>query len=183
MNTFASDQKLSEYYTEIKNSKLKILGPSINKSREYFYVEDDKIRFSLASIKGLTPGSLKIIFEARKSGSFASFADFVLRVQAFGLGEKAIKLLIYAGAFDEFAINRTTLSKNLKTYLAYASITSSLIDGQLSFDSSLAEAPKMQIYPKNSIEESNLEKQLLGLYLTSFPLEEKREEKRRVYNS
>ncbi|NLB11574.1 DNA polymerase III subunit alpha [bacterium] len=176
LNTFASDQKLSEYYTEIKNSKLKILGPSINKSREYFYVEDDKIRFSLASIKGLTPGSLKIIFEARKSGSFASFADFVLRVQAFGLGEKAIKLLIYAGAFDEFAINRTTLSKNLKTYLAYASITSSLIDGQLSFDSSLAEAPKMQIYPKNSIEESNLEKQLLGLYLTSFPLEEKREE-------
>ena len=174
LNSYTSETKFNEYISEIKERMIEILPPSINKSQEIFALEDGKIRYSLRNLKGLTPGAIKEILNMRLEGEFKDFSDLLLRAKAHNLASKFIQVLIYSGALDEFGLNRTTLDKNLDTYQQYVDIVSSTIDGQTTFDTSLVEKPKMIEYPSNMLIEAEKEKEILGIYLTTYPLKEDR---------
>ncbi len=108
-----NEDRTSAMLYEIKNEKMKILPPDINKSDVYYKVESNGIRFGLLAIKNTGEKVLsKIIDEREKSGPFESFRDFKRRSEMLKVNKKVIESLIKAGAFDTFNKDRRELLEN-----------------------------------------------------------------------
>lgn len=178
LNTFGDEHKIVDYYSEIKNTKIKILLPFINKASDHFMVENQAIRFSLASIKDFTPGAMRVVLSERKKKPFDDFCDFVVRCYNQGVNETHINALIDAGAFDEFGDSRTSLKAFLSTAIQYAQIISSVVDGQITFDVKASEKPKIKSVEQDYLLEIENEKKKLGVFISAFPLEYEREKLR-----
>jgi len=113
--------KINKFVEEARRMGIKVLPPDINKSKENFTIEEDKIRFGLAGIKnvGLLLCS-KIVEERERQGEFKSIFEFLCRTRTFA-NRKAYESLIKAGAFDSLNPNRKLLLASLDQELAMAS--------------------------------------------------------------
>ena len=104
--------KFMQYILEAKDSNIKLLPPSINKSDFNFKVLDEHhIVFSLVNIKGVNQNLVNNILTEREKGEFDDIFDFIVRMYPYGISEENFLSLINAGCFDEFKINRSTLRK------------------------------------------------------------------------
>jgi DNA polymerase III subunit alpha len=173
-------ERIAFLIDECKQMKIEVLPPNINESLKNFTVagEGKKIRFGLRAIKNVGDNITEIIVEERKNnGKFKSIADFLQRVKSRDLNKKSMEALIKAGAFDEFA-ERNQLLCNLEKLLEWAKESQKnksngqkgLFEGATFANSaniSLEPAP-----PLNNLEKLKWEKELLGLYVTSHPLED-----------
>jgi len=90
---------------EARRSGVKILPPDINRSSNFFSVENGAVRVSLAQIKGMSDNALRSILSARSMGNFSSLRDFMSRTE---VSRPITENLINVGAFDIFG-NRTAL--------------------------------------------------------------------------
>ncbi|MBQ9730822.1 MAG: DNA polymerase III subunit alpha [Bacilli bacterium] len=172
LNTFASnnDSKFNDYIQEIRNRKIKLLKPSINKSFDLFTLENKDIRYSLRNIKGVTPGLVSSLVEERKNGEFKDFPSFVARMKPLGLTQVQTLALISAGALDEFGYNRDTLTANIANNFIYADIVASSVEGQLSLNYNDNPPPEMILVERNLQQELDNEFDVLGFFLSGFPL-------------
>jgi len=177
-------EKIAFLIEECKRMKIEVLPPDINESFRNFSVVPDekKIRFGLLAIKNVGYNVVEAIVEERKkNGSFASINDFVTRVSSKDLNKKSLESLIKTGAFDKFE-ERNKLLQNLERLLEWSRETQkNKANGQ----KGLFEALPVNHQGKNSNngiilssapsaskkERLNWEKELLGLYITSHPLE------------
>jgi DNA polymerase-3 subunit alpha len=101
--------KMAQALEEAKRLKIKVLPPDINKSVYNFSIEERSIRFGLSAIKNVGSAAIDSVIEARdKEGVFASFKDFLMRVDLRKVNKKTVESLIKAGAFENFA-NKATL--------------------------------------------------------------------------
>ncbi len=166
---------------ECKRMGINVLPPSINKSGYYFTVDDkNSIWFGLGGIKNIGDDLVKsIISEREKNGVFQNLDDFVHRVYET-VNRKAIEYLIMAGAMDEFG-NRLDLLKTLPViYDREKGNQKSSKIGQFDFFSfnggddkqkSIKATPLIH----DSETDPNIilqwEKELLGLYFSSHPLD------------
>ncbi len=100
--------KMAQALEEAKRLKIKVLPPDINNSVYNFSIEDRDIRFGLSAIKNVGSAAIDSVIEARKTGSFKSFKDFLARVDLRKVNKKTVESLIKAGAFEQFA-NKATL--------------------------------------------------------------------------
>jgi len=175
LNIFGEEDKIANYFYEIKSNNIKMSSPSINKSTDEFAFDGENIVFAFTKIKEITPSITKIILEERQKAPFKDFVDFVVRTHVRGLNSKTITALIDAGCFDEFNINRKTLKENLNNIIMYSEIVSSEKDGLISFDFDSSSKPLINYYDEDLIERLENEKNRLGLYLSGFPLEKDRE--------
>ncbi len=104
---------------EARNRGVTILPPCVNLSDPKFKVEDYKskldpqvvspqsaIRVSLAQIKGLSKQIVQQVVNARQSGPYISFFDFVARVRP---AKDEIENLVMGGALDGLHTNRREL--------------------------------------------------------------------------
>ena len=116
-----------------------------------------------------------IVKERKESGKFASIEDFILRINSKDLNKKSMESLIKAGAFDELG-ERNQLLENTEKLLEWSrEAQKNKNNGQKGlFDSKkftttliLAKADMAK-----SAEKLKWEKELLGLYITSHPLEQ-----------
>ena len=90
---------------EARRSGVEILPPDINRSYDFFSVENGAIRISLAQIKGMSEVALKSILSARDNGNFSSLRDFMPRTE---VSRPITENLVNVGAFDIFG-DRTAL--------------------------------------------------------------------------
>ena len=91
------------------------MPPSVNKSSSLYEIEQNCLRFPLQGIKGIGSAvSTQILKEREKRGEFKDFFDFTARMCGNKIGKKTIELLIWAGALDEFHMNRTSLSASFR---------------------------------------------------------------------
>lgn len=96
------DIKLGEKVNSFKNeySKLEILSPEINKSKNYFVpVEDLKIMSPFNSIKGL---GNRATFSIINNQPFNSIRDFVMKIPKSEVDKSSINSLIENDCFREF---------------------------------------------------------------------------------
>ena len=105
-------QATDDEFNMIKNVSMKVydvkyIMPKINLSKENFIIHDDKIVWSLTSIKGI--GS-KAAAEIISKQPFDSFEDFFNRVNKRVVNVKVVRTLIIANVFKEFG-NRNKISK------------------------------------------------------------------------
>ncbi len=179
-------EKVQFYILACRKMGLKILPPDINKSGQNFTPDGDKaIRFGMATIKNVGVGVVENIIAARTEKPFASLEDFCERVDPKVLNRKTLESLINSGAFTEFGVSRKQLFNNVDTMTNYAAkCQEQKITGQASLFSLLGGGDEAGgaggfgglILSGDTAEYSDeeiqqLEKELLGFYVSSHPLD------------
>lgn len=168
-----SEQKVAQYISEAKRKGITVLPPSINKSGYYFQVENNKIRFSLQTLKGVGGQIIKSIVEERRKKEFEDLFDFCTRLSN-KVSRKAMETLIYGGALDEFKEDRATLLATLDVALQHAELMMPANDDQIDFfiEEEFSLKPKyVKVEPLQMTEQLQLEKEALGFYLSKHPTE------------
>ena len=78
--------------------------------------------------------------------------------------------MIYAGALDEFKVNRSSLVASLDDAIRYGNLVRIEDDEQVLFDFDLVSKPAMVSLKENTILKLQREKEMLGFYLSSHPI-------------
>ena len=178
--------EIKKIMDDCKKNGIKVLNPDINESDSKFTVnKQGEIRFGLGGIKGFGDNIVRaILAERTENGLFADIFDFVERMSGI-VNRKAFESLLHAGAFDSFGINRKqfmTPCKNgdlfIDTLLRYGELFK-----QDSMDSSISlfgdaeelkpERPDIPAMTgeEDILEKLKMEKELVGMYLSSHPLD------------
>ena len=184
MESQGSDsKKYKEYLNTLKEQKIKLIAPDINKSYTGFSPEGKDIIYGLEGLQGV--GSIaveRIIQEREEHGKFKSFIDFITRMGETGVVNSAtIVTLINAGAFDSLHPNRAELVFNIDR--AIQSVQGTIKDkkvGQKSLfgvdddeDSQVfGEFQFESCQPYSKREQLELEKKAMGVYLSGHPLDD-----------
>ena len=173
--------RLAIEITECKHLGITVLAPDVNESFVEFAVVPDKqqIRFGMAAVKGVGVGAVEEILRAREDGKFKSIEDFARRVGTSKFNKKAWESLIKSGGFDSFN-NRSDLLFNLETIQSFASkLQKEALSGQTDLFgdiggmSSLQPSMTLATAPMKHTDKEYLawERELLGLYISSHPLD------------
>lgn len=172
--------RLAIEIAECRHVGLEVTNPDINQSFAEFAVVPDtnQIRFGLVAVKNVGSNAVEEILRVREEGGrFKSLEDFLKRVNVRIVNRKNLESLIKAGAFDSMG-DRSDLLFNLDTILAYAAkVQKDANSGQADLFGNLMQdmIPPLQLEPaptKNTDYELLLwERELLGLYLSSHPLD------------
>ncbi len=169
---------------ECKNMGLEVLAPDINESYHGFTVipNTNKIRFGLAAIKNVGENLVgEVVAQRKAGGKFADVFDFIKRVNPKLINRKSLEAMIKAGVFDAMA-ERNTLLFNIEKILEIGrEHEKSKSNGQRDL---FGQMPAAQINgytldPAREAKKSEKlmwEKELLGLFVTSHPLEEYKSE-------
>ncbi len=172
---------IAEAVVECKTLGVQVLAPDVNESLANFTVIDEKnIRFGLSAIKNLGSDVVDLIIEQRKlAGKFSSIEDFVNRVRTRNFNKKSWEALAKSGALDSLG-ERNQLLANTDVVLEFTrSQQKEAASNQTSlFGAELIAQPKLklrEVEPATKRERLAWEKELLGLYVSSHPMEEYRE--------
>ena len=169
--------KVAQYIQDCKRMNIEILPPNINKSFSVFTVEDNKIRFGLSAVKNVGINIIQSIVKSRRDGVFANFSDFCRRIESKDLNKRAVESLIKSGAFDCLGAKRSQLIGVFeKTLDSVNQERKKNIAGQIGFFDNVFENNEQQFDALPQIEEFNdkiklnMEKEVLGLYVSGHPL-------------
>ena len=184
-----NSDKVVEYIRECNVIGIPVNPPDINKSFAKFSVEGDSIRFGLAAVKNVGVNVIEnIVKEREENGEFKDFVDFAKRLDSKDTIKRMIESLIKCGAFDQISENRATLMAGYESVLESISMDRKKnVQGQISlfdaFSAQVEEAPEMQLSTKLPVlrefsekEKLNMEKEVLGMYLSGHPLSEYKSE-------
>ena len=178
---FKKKDSLVEHMEDSDRMQIEVIAPDVNSSDVEFSVSDGNIHFALSAIKGCGGSAAEAIVAARKQdGPFRDLFDFCERVDATSCNRSTVETLIKAGAFDSFQSRRSQLMAVVER--AMQSGAAALADrrsGQKSlFGEIEEESPEEEIVPLPEVpdweerEKLLMEKEVLGFYLSSHPLEE-----------
>lgn len=172
-----NQDKIQLYISEGQKMDIKVLAPDINKSFADFFPDENNIRFGLASIKNVGMSVIEEIIKAREEKPFESFYDFCLRVDPKVLNRRTLESLIRAGTFCQVEKSRKQLIDNLDSIISSAQEEHKRKEsGQiglfaLSDDSAATFVMNDTGEEFSDGEIQHFEKELLGFYITSHPLE------------
>jgi len=174
----ANVERIAVLISECEKMGIKVLPPDINESFRNFSVvpKEKKIRFGLLAIKNVGHNVVTAIISERKEGGlFKSFSDFISRIESKDLNKRSLESLIKAGVFDKFE-QRNQLLDNIENILDFnREIRKNKSNGQKSlFDGISNFSPNLKlkiVKPIDTGQKLLWEKELLGLYVSSHPLE------------
>ena len=178
--------EIKKIMDDCKKNGIKVLNPDINESESKFTVnKQGEIRFGLGGIKGFGENIVKAILADREeNGPFADIFDFVERMSGV-VNRKGFEALLHSGAFDSFGLCRKQFSLPCKsgetfldTILRYGELykkdtlesTVSLFGDAEEMKPERPEIPEM-VGDEDIMEKLKYEKELVGMYLSSHPLD------------
>jgi DNA polymerase-3 subunit alpha len=172
--------KVVDAIEECKRMKIVVLAPDINSSYTQFTIESnatslDKraIRFGLSAIKNVGDAAIDAILAVRKDKPFGSFTDFCLRVDSQKVNRKVLESLIKTGALDRFGKRSSLLAVLDKIREMGSSISKMKNLGQESLFGEIQETDLTDKLPDidefEKAQKLEMEKELLGFYLTDHP--------------
>ena len=185
-NNLSDITKVTVFIDECKRMGLSVLAPDVNESYNDFTVNSHgQIRFGMAAIKGVGEAAVeKIIEEREKNGPYKDVYDFFERIDYKSVNKKTIENLVTAGGLDSFGYHRaqylhlvdatTTVLDNLVNYGQKNQQDSMNLQATLFGELDGFEVTKPNIpdcEPWHDYEKSKKEKELIGIYLTSHPLD------------
>ena len=95
-------EKLAQYVAHARQMNVTILPPDVNRSEVEFSVEDGKVRYALAALRGVGYGAAQVLVEERKRGRpYRDLYDLCCRVDPRLVTRSTLETLINAGALDE----------------------------------------------------------------------------------
>ncbi len=110
----SNQNKLSEFYEELKRLNIEVTRPDINECYEDFRTNDNKFYYALGGIKAVGYEAItNIIKERNSNGKFKSINDFINRVNPKDINKLQLEGLVKAGAFDNLNSNRQALFNSI----------------------------------------------------------------------
>ena len=177
-SVMGNTDKVVEYIRECERIGLKVLNPDVNSSYSEFSVEDDHIRYGLCAVKNVGINFVENLAKERElNGLFINFDDFAKRLDKKDINKRIIESLIKCGAFDSIIPNRASIMAGYEKIISSISnARKNNIEGQVSlFDNQLQHQVKtsiLELSEFNDKEKLQMEKEVLGLYLSGHPLNE-----------
>lgn len=178
-------KKVTFFMDECRRMGINVLVPDINESDARFTVNSDgNIRFGLAAIKDVGEAAVEcIINEREKNGPFKDIYDFFERINLSTVNKRCLEALVKAGCFDSFnqikrhqffietEKNTTFLEQLIKYGNRYQEEKNTVsIFGQ--FFNVEIKKPEIPEGPEWTIfEKLKFEKEHIGVYLSSHPLD------------
>jgi DNA polymerase-3 subunit alpha len=170
--------KSALYLSECRRMGIKVLPPDVNESNAEYTPRGTDIRFGLAAIRNVGEGVVASIKASREAkGNFASFGDFLAKVDAQVCNKKTIESLIKGGAFDSLnhprkglmTIHLEAIDSVIETKRAEAIGQFDLFGGETASDMAGLEVE----IPQSEWDKGTLlafEREMLGLYVSDHPL-------------
>jgi len=146
--------KIAQVFQDVKRAGFEFQAPDINESSENFTAMNGKIVFPLGTILGVGDGAVNDIMAHKP---FSSLEDLMERCNLRVVSKRALKPLIFAGAFDKMYPELT----RKEIFVKYLELKK---DGKKNIE----EAQEME-WNDNVMAE--WEKTLLGVYITKHPLD------------
>jgi DNA polymerase-3 subunit alpha len=111
--------KMALYLNECRRMGIKVLPPDVNESNANFTPRgDDTIVFGLTAVRNVGTNVVESIVKCRKSkGRYATFPDFLDKVEVVVCNKRTVESLIKAGAFDELGHTRRGLTEHFESMI------------------------------------------------------------------
>ena len=188
-NNMGNIKDVSFFMEECKRMGLAVLGPDVNESNFKFTVNDEgAVRFGMGAIKGAGEAAIEeIIRERNENGKYKDIYEFAKRVELKKVNKKTFESLAMGGSFDCFP------EYHRRQYLVDVEGDGTLIERVVKYANKLkAEEESNQVSlfggsgstvelappkgapcePYTDIEKLNIEKEVVGLYITGHPLQD-----------
>ena len=189
LSSAKSMEEIKKIMDDCRGHGIKILSPDVNESAADFTVnKNGDVRFALSGMKGFGGNIVDAILKDRdENGLYTDIYDFVERM-AGTVNRKAFETLLYAGAFDGFGIKRRQFELPgrsgqpfIDEIVRYGELyRNDTVDAATSLWGDVEEMkPERPAIPPMVGEEDYLgflqkEKELVGMYLSSHPLDKYR---------
>ena len=184
-----SMEEIKKIMDDARGHGIRILSPDVNESSATYTVnKDGDVRFSLGGMKGFGANIVDLILKDRdENGLYTDIYDFVERMGGV-INRKAFETLLYAGALDGFGIKRRQYELPgrsgqpfIDEIVRYGELyRNDTVDAAASLFGDIEEMkPERPTVPEMTGEEDYLgflqkEKELVGMYLSSHPLDKYR---------
>ncbi len=187
----ADIKTLSFYMNECNRMGIKVLSPDVNESRHAFAAnKEGHVRFGLGGIKGVGDAAVASIVEEReRNGNYLSISDFVERLNFSVVNRKCLESIAWAGGFDSitgfhrsllFAPDPATNLTYMEQLTRYGqriqaerqNAQQSLFGGDSGSVDIAAPSPIAGAIAMSEIDTLRREREVIGLYLSSHPLNE-----------
>ncbi|UVI31888.1 DNA polymerase III subunit alpha [Paenibacillus spongiae] len=172
-----NQHKTAEYVDECRRMGIDVLPPDVNESDISFTPAEGAIRFGLAAIKNVGSQAIESIKKERAERPFDSLLDLCRRVDLRVVNKRVLESLVQAGACDTLPGHRAQLFAALDETVDAASRwrkeREELQLEMFGFDEVQnwdVELPEVQPFTTGQLLE--LERELLGLYLSGHPLDD-----------
>lgn len=171
-------EKISEIVSESKRMGINVLPPDVNESQGGFSIIKDnngkeQIRFGLYTVKNLGEDiSDAIIAERARGGKFTSLENFIRRITHKNLNKKSLEALTMCGALDQFS-ERNELLNNVDSILEFHKdvVKTNANQNSLFGTDTLSSFVMKKTTPADQKTKLTWEKELLGLFVSGFPLD------------
>ena len=186
LNNAKSMEEIIKIMDDAKGHGINVLSPDINESDPHFTVnKNGDVRFALGSIKGFGANVVDaIIKEREQNGLFTDIYDFVERMSG-SVNRKSFESLVNSGALDSLGHKRAMyfqparggeLFIDLVTRYGDLYKNDSVQAGASLFGDMEEMKPERPAFPDwkgdgDILEELQKEKDLVGMYLSSHPLD------------
>lgn len=184
-NRIDNIDEVTKYIGYCREKGIRVLPPDINESSVEFSVKGEDVRFGLMAIKNVGENALRVIVDERdKNGRYTGLEDLLSRLPLGTVNKRAVESMIKAGVFDSFGAKRSQLMAVYEKMMDIAIADRKQKEsGQFSmFDilgggnGSGVKVPLPNIPEYDDKYKFDLEKEVLGMYVTGHPLQNVAEE-------
>jgi DNA polymerase-3 subunit alpha len=175
--------KSAVYLNECRRMKIKVLPPNVNESEHNFAAQgDDVILFGLEAVRNVGTNVVESIIRSRKAkGKYASFPDYLDKVEAVACNKRTTESLIKAGAFDTMGHTRKGLTAHFDSMIDnVVAVKRKEAEGQFDLFGGMGEADTSEPgfgldveFTTDEWDKTYLlaqEREMLGLYVSDHPL-------------
>jgi DNA polymerase-3 subunit alpha len=177
-----NQDKLSEFYEELKRLNIEVQRPCINNCYAEFKSTKEKFFYALGAIKNVGFEAInKIIKERENNGQFISLDDFINRIDPKNINKLQLEGLVKAGAFDSLENNRKEFHDNIPNIiLASKTAFENKVNNQINLFDESNQNKKSLI--KNTVnkdwhfqERLSKEFEAIGFFISDHPINEYKE--------
>ena len=183
-------KKITFIMDECRRMGMQVLGPDVNESYLKFTVnKQGNIRFGLAAVKGIGAGIVEALVQERdRLGPFRDIYNMVERISLKTLNKKVVEAMAVSGSLDNLSkyqryqfFSEDEKGQNfIEQLLRYgAKVQDENAGSQISLFGGISEIKPTRPEPRasepwSSLQQLNLEKEHVGIYLSAHPLDEYR---------
>ena len=171
----SNQNKLSEFYEELRRININIVRPDINRCFADFRSDKKNFFYALGALKSVGYEAISnIVKERENNGKFKSLNNFINRVNPKDINKLQLEGLVKAGAFDEINSNRQNLFNSIPNIILKSknNFANKSINQIGLFDVEDDNNDNIQVKIKDWSIEERLSKEFetLGFFISDHPL-------------
>jgi DNA polymerase III subunit alpha len=174
-SVIGNHDKVNQYIKESMQKGIHIFPPSIKKSTAIFTPEESGIRFGLLAVKNVGINAIRTLMEENNKEPIRDLFEICARCPQKIVNKRTLESLIFAGALDDLGEDRAVLLASLETAIEYGEEFQEISRKNQMYlfddDINLPKPTYVHVQPFQDSEKLKFEKESLGFFFSSHPLE------------